>query len=494
MTTFNQNKYGHLETLAMRQLDGSLTPAEHAELESLLLESATARRAYVEYFQDTASLRWLCIEELSGAIEPMKSLRPGDEESSRRRRAMAFLSGGVASILLLAAAGYWMSGMLGFGRQDRAEVAAVVDKHDEGGVMADAATAVTKPQVATLTGLGAVHWVTPKRGAGMLSRWAVGDRLQFAAGAIEMTFDAGVQVTIFGPADFDITSGTSIHCRRGRVTAVVGERGKGFIVQTPQAKVVDLGTKFGLSISEEGETEVVVFQGVVDMTYAPPHGAAETPTRRLRQGEALLLKNSGRFQRIVAVQRNDFLAAADGVQRRPPEPVIATVEDNIRTSEGVKSYQIVQGGLDEDVPCFVDRNHQWNGIDRAGLPAFLLGADYIMPFNDDKFVRSLQLKVKLLRAADLYVFLDNNMTVPDWLRKDFVDTGIDIGLDGSQTEWHMSHSLGIGAGNSVDFPFSVWHRRVDRPTTVVLGSVSPRTVRERSAGFNMYGIAAVAAD
>jgi hypothetical protein len=348
--------------------------------------------------------------------------------------------------------------------------------------------------VATLTGLGDVRWSKPTNGARLLSRLAIGDRLQLNEGAIELTFDAGAQVTIFGPADFEITSATSIRCQRGRVTTLVGDRGKGFVVETPRAKVVDLGTQFGLSISDTGETEVVVFQGSVDMSYAPPSGAADAPPRRLRQGEALLLNNAGEFQRVMSVQRNEFLTLVGGPRRRPPEPVIADVQDNIRPAEGVKSYQIVRNGLEEDVPCFVDRNHQWNGIDRAGLPPFLIGADYVMPFNDDKFVHTLELKLELLRPADLYVFLDNNMEVPEWVRKDFVDTGVDIGLDGSKTQWHQAHSLAIGAGNSVDFPFSVWRRHVKKAGSVTLGSVNPPKVGTRSYGFNMYGIAAVAAD
>jgi hypothetical protein len=117
-----------------------------------------------------------------------------------------------------------------------------------------------------------------------------------------------------------------------------------------------------------------------------------------------------------------------------------------------------------------------------------------MPFNDDKFIRTLELKLELLRPAILYVFLDNNMEVPGWIRKDFEDTGIDIGLDGGRTEWHQTHSLAAGPGTSVDFPFSVWRRHVKTAGTVTLGSVEPPKVGARSSGFNMYGIAAVAAD
>jgi ferric-dicitrate binding protein FerR (iron transport regulator) len=503
MTSSDPNSNARIRVLALRQLDDSLTTAEHDELESLLLQNESPRRAYVEYFQDTACLRWLCLEELSCAIEPSKSLRPSAEPRHRRRRAWAFaLVGGVACVVVLATAAMLLNSRKSSNKSLNRTNADLAANSGENPAISpnNASPAGNLPaahslnQVATMTGLGAVRWAQPTQGARLLSRWAIGDRLQLEDGAIELTFDAGAQVTIFGPADFEITSPTSIRCQRGRVTTLVGDRGKGFVIETPRAKVVDLGTQFGLSISDSGETEVVVFQGSVDMSYASPTGAANAPPRRLNQGEALLLNNEGEFQRVMSVLRNDFLTALDAPRRRPPEPVIANVQDNIRTAEGVKAYQIVRNGLEEDAPCFVDRSHQWNGIDRAGLPHFLLGADYVMPFNDDKFVHTLELKLELLRPAYLYVFLDNNMEVPEWVRKDFVDTGVDIGLDGSKTQWHQANSLAIGAGNSVDFPFSVWRRHVKTPGTVTLGSVNPPAIGTRSAGFNMYGVAAVAAD
>jgi hypothetical protein len=275
------------------------------------------------------------------------------------------------------------------------------------------------------------------------------------------------------------------------VTTLVDHRGKGFSIETPQAKVVDLGTQFGLQISDKGETEVVVFQGSIDLSYSTRADAEDASGRRMQQGDGLLLKNSGKIERLVSVQRNPFMSAAKVAGQRPVEPVIGDVRDNIRKADSIKSYQIVRGGLDDDCLAFVDRNHQWNAVDPKGMPPFLVGADYIMPFNDDKFIRGLELKVRLLRPATLYVFLDNNMSVPSWLRNDFTDTGVDIGLDCAKTEWHKDHSLGVGPGRSIDFKFSIWKREVKKAGTVTLGGIEqPPAVR--SQGFNMYGIAAVA--
>ena len=48
--------------------------------------------------------------------------------------------------------------------------------------------------------------------------------------------------------------------------------------------------------------------------------------------------------------------------------MIRSVHDNIRGLDSSKYYQIVRRGLDDDAPAYVDRTHQWNGLDRGGSP------------------------------------------------------------------------------------------------------------------------------
>ncbi len=500
MEKFSDPLYLKVHGLAVGLLEGTLAPEEKRELETLILENLAARQAYLDYMQESACLRWLCVEEFPNVVELAgKPQDRSDTARSRRSIAGVLFGGGLACALVAFATNWWWSGNEGSAKVRHSDVAesavagaAKVPSRVGTPVVASAtATPDDRLAVATITGLGAVRWQLASDKRQMLSRCSIGDRLRLREGSAVLTFDAGAQVTVFGPADFEITSATSIKCRLGRVTTLVNHRGKGFSIETPQAKVVDLGTQFGLQISEKGETEVVVFQGSIDLSYARRADAGDASGRRMQQGDALLLKNSGEIERLMSVQRNNFMWAAKVAGLRPAEPVIADVRDNIRTADSIKSYQIVRGGLDDDCLAFVDRNHQWNAVDAKGLPPFLMGTDYIMPFNNDKFVRGLELKVRLLRPATLYVFLDNNMAVPTWLRNNFTDTGIDIGLDCSKTEWHKDHSLGIGSGRSIDFPFSVWKRDVKRAGTVTLGGIEqPPAVR--SQGFNMYGIAAKA--
>jgi ferric-dicitrate binding protein FerR (iron transport regulator) len=493
MANFDDPMYGRIHGLAVGLLEGALSDAQRQELESLLLDNPDARRAYLEHMQESACLSWLCVEEVGDNVPTLVDSRPSARGVWWRRPINAAVAGLLASLLIVGLSLHFLRNQ-DASNASRTEIAAakfakLQDKLQASSSLAATADEAVRPVVATITATVAAQWDRASTPANVLSRWSVGDRLKLRSGSAEITFDAGAQVTVFGPAEFEITSPTSIRCIRGRITTLVDKRGRGFSIETPGAKVVDLGTQFGLSISDQGETEVVVFQGSVDLSAQPVVGDAAP--RRMQQGEALLLKNSGEFERVMAVQRNSFMFTDDGPGRRIIEPVIADVRDNIRDPKStVKSYQIVHGGMTDDALAFVDRYHQWNGLDSTGLPKFLAGADYIMPFNEDKFVGGLELKVRLLRPASLYVFLDNNMAVPGWLQAGFTDTGVDIGLDCSKTEWHRDHSLGIGPGKSVDFRFSIWKRDVKDAGTVVLGGISPPAVR--SQGFNMYGIAAVA--
>ena len=63
METFSDPLYSKVHALAVGLLEGTLSPEERLELESLLLENPAARQAYLEYVQESACLRWLCVEE-----------------------------------------------------------------------------------------------------------------------------------------------------------------------------------------------------------------------------------------------------------------------------------------------------------------------------------------------------------------------------------------------------------------------------------------------
>ena len=73
-------------------------------------------------------------------------------------------------------------------------------------------------------------------------------------------------VVLQGPAEFELLSPTRARLVTGRIrVAHHREKSRGFVVETPNGEVTDLGTEFGLDASSGKETGVVVFEGAVDL-------------------------------------------------------------------------------------------------------------------------------------------------------------------------------------------------------------------------------------
>jgi hypothetical protein len=283
----------------------------------------------------------------------------------------------------------------------------------------------------------------------------------------------------------------------GDLVARVAEDGKGFTIVTSIGKIIDLGTEFGLSVQTSGETDLVVFDGKVDVEYhdrsdrAAGRAAQIVKGRwRVKTGQAVRIDQQGRAHRIAQVDFDRFPRdGAAAFDRRPPRRVIESISDNGRAGGVGPYYQIHHEGLTEDVRAYVDRHYEWNGVDESGIPENLRGADYVMMFNDDKARPDYEITLDLARPADVYVFWDDRFQPPQWLVDGFVATDEKIGMDEQTWPLHWS-KIGTGPGQSVDLVFSIWKARVaDISSPLILGEVGARHV---GVAVSMYGIAAVA--
>ena len=138
------------------------------------------------------------------------------------------------------------------------------------------------------------------------------------------------------------------------------------------------------------------------------------------------------------------------------------------------------------------------GLPDAKLPEPLRGADYVKTFNNDKLRQDYELTIQLACAADLYVFTDDRVMAPDWVRASFQPTGWKIGMEQLQVEPGDFSALSVGKGNRISYVFSVWRLSVPTAQTVKLGRLPTYPTGEtKGLGLNwtaasMYGIAAVA--
>jgi hypothetical protein len=311
--------------------------------------------------------------------------------------------------------------------------------------------------------------------------------LAIDSGEITLRFRSGATVSASGHVSMRIASDMLVLLDRGQATAHVPQWAKGFTIKTGSAEVIDLGTKFGVMARNGGTTDVVVFEGEVDLkatsTAKPASG-----TKRLTQGEGVRVDKSGEINRIVEISRNP---GGDRWSSETPtggDSVFKSVRDNMHSAESTKYYAIVPHGLTDDALAYVDRPHEWNGLTAQGLPKFLEHADYIRTFNTTRYVADMEIVVEIAKPAEVYLFFDSRIPPPAWLIDGFEDTDIEIGLDeGPWQAGQAQPTVGVDGGTSVDTVFNVWKRRCNAGETIVLGPLSKRV---REVDCAMYGIAA----
>ncbi|MEX0792839.1 MAG: LamG-like jellyroll fold domain-containing protein [Pirellulaceae bacterium] len=108
-----------------------------------------------------------------------------------------------------------------------------------------------------------------------------GETRRIAAGSVELITGLGARVVIEAPAEFRFENRQKLHLTHGRLAAEVPPAAQGFTVVTPGGDVIDLGTKFGVDVPREGDSEVHVFEGEVIA-----QATSSTTRQGLRDGEA----------------------------------------------------------------------------------------------------------------------------------------------------------------------------------------------------------------
>lgn len=121
-------------------------------------------------------------------------------------------------------------------------------------------------EVATLTGSLNAKWadanLSMQRGKRLCTDKT---SLLLREGLVELTFDNHARVTIEGPAEFQILDNDMMKLNYGQLYSQVPAEAYGFQICAQHAKVIDLGTEFGVKEEFDGDTEVHVLKGRVNL-------------------------------------------------------------------------------------------------------------------------------------------------------------------------------------------------------------------------------------
>ncbi|MBL9188888.1 MAG: FecR domain-containing protein [Opitutaceae bacterium] len=220
-----------LAELAEKLREDTISDPELAELDSLLAESAAAREAF-------AALAMLATD-LRNAHGRFRWPAPA---VSRSRHGLAFVRAHRAVLALTAClalvAGLLWRGFLPSSAQAGPPVATV---SNASGAELHAGTHPVSAAVGAALGRGGLFLST---------------------GLLEFTYANGVVILVEAPARFELRDPATLWLGEGNISARVPEGARGFAVETASARIVDLGTEFGVS-AKATSSEVHVFKGEV---------------------------------------------------------------------------------------------------------------------------------------------------------------------------------------------------------------------------------------
>jgi hypothetical protein len=95
--------------------------------------------------------------------------------------------------------------------------------------------------------------------------------IRLTRGIVKLRTDDQVEVILEAPTEFYFSSYSEVTMNYGKLFARVSEQGYGFSVVTPNSKVVDLGTEFGVLSHINGNTEVHLYKGKANVFAGEKH-------------------------------------------------------------------------------------------------------------------------------------------------------------------------------------------------------------------------------
>jgi hypothetical protein len=257
-------------------LDGELTSEELRRLEAWIAADAKNAADFLDWIALQAWTREALQSDLLQQVlhEPQtnrdQALRQASfvdasADQSSRRTSNRTWAAAIAASLLVAATAYWWSGThLPNGRiatgnkDDKDELPVAQDSIAEFNREAN-----DSPVVATVTRLEHCVWTSSLTSLGYGQQLVEGTQVALRSGVTRVTFESGAEALLEGPCNFIVDNAMHGTIRSGRVSVTAPKRAYGFRIRAPNAEVIDLGTEFGVTVDEGGNSEVHVFSGEV---------------------------------------------------------------------------------------------------------------------------------------------------------------------------------------------------------------------------------------
>ena len=308
-------------------------------------------------------------------------------------------------------------------------------------------------------------------------------RLKLDSGAMKFRLESGALVEVDGPADIELLSAMHLRVFNGNVTTDVGDKARGFVIETANARVVDLGTRFGVAVGQAGDTDVVVFEGKVDVFDPARKSSGQPPLASLTEGDAVRMNTARIPERIgsVPVRADSRAVAAQSGPR-----IVTAVTDNLIEKGFNRYYGVAAGAMQDNARSYTTMTRaRWHAVAGAEFPEELRGADVVATFHDDRHDRDLHIRLEVGAPCSVYVLLDVRGPVPDWVQAGYRDTGIRL-RSGPWNPVAIVRDVAPDSNGHLYVTCAVWRKDVPAAGIVELG---PPYAQGQPANRAMYGIA-----
>lgn len=335
-----------LSALINAYCDGTLTEADAAQLETLLKQDREAMRTFLAYLTIHSRLCWDASVSLS-TLEQHPAGRPSPLQTIRSvRTRWSFLSSKpwmfTSAAVLLAVLLAIPAGRMFFGN---GQLGAPLVKQP----VEPAGTSA----LATITQANG-RWADKARTVKIGEKFSPG-MVDLSQGFVEMSFDNGTMLLLEAPIRLQIISDKRAFLHYGRVVARVDHKVTEFTIETPSAKILDLGTEFGTAVDSNGVTQVQVFEGAVEATVKDETGKPQR-VERLVAGDARKLDASVmRDWQFVAFHPESFVRKFPAAKlRQGPDMPYNRSQHELLHVAALKNPPTIDGDLSDwkDIPGF----------------------------------------------------------------------------------------------------------------------------------------------
>ncbi|MEM6504346.1 MAG: LamG-like jellyroll fold domain-containing protein [Planctomycetota bacterium] len=192
--------------------------------------------------------------------------------------------------------------------------------------------------------------------------------LALSQGFAKLRFTNQAEVILQAPCTIVPVSESTMRISRGRMVGqCYAESSKGFTVYTPTARVVDIGTEFGVYVSDEGTVEAHVFEGEVSLT--PITEAGEGRAVSIREGGARLVSAD---VSLVAPAKAEPSRFVQGMDQEDRDPAMRYAE-LVKAMQPVVYYRFESLGQDGSVRNEMGGRYAARVFDQAAIESTGMG-------------------------------------------------------------------------------------------------------------------------